>query len=76
MAYRRDDGSEGVKRPDWWPKNPYPEDIFIGRRDELTALIPDANIRTKIAGIMGRMFWQIASDMIWDAMVASQSDEK
>lgn len=63
-----------MKRPDWWPVNPYPSDIFIGRRDELAKLIPDESTRSKVAGIMGRMFWDIASDMIWDRMVASQED--
>ena len=62
------------RKPDWWPVNPYPSDIFIGRRDELAALIPDPDQRTKIAGIMGRMFWDIASEMIWNAMVESQTD--
>jgi hypothetical protein len=62
-----------VKKPDWWPVNPYPADIFIGRRDELATLIPDPNLRTKVAGIMGRMFWDIASDTIWDRMVASDA---
>jgi hypothetical protein len=65
-----------VRRPDWWPKNPYPDDIFIGRRDELVALIPDPVVRSKVGGIMGRLFWQIASDMIWDAMMSSQEGDE
>jgi hypothetical protein len=64
-----------MKRPDWWPKNPYPEDIFTGRRDEYVKLIPDEHTRTKVSGILGRVFWQIASDMIWDSMVASQEED-
>ena len=65
-----------MRRPDWWPVNPYPSDIFIGRRDELARLIPDPDLRTKVAGIMGRMFWDIASDMIWNAMVESQGGDR
>ena len=56
----------GEKKPDWWPKNPYPTDIFTGERDVYVQAIPDDKLRTQCSGILGREFWQIASDMIWD----------
>ena len=55
-----------MNKPDWWPQNPYPADIFIGDRSELPTLIPDGTLRTHLSGIMGRLFWDIASDTIFD----------
>lgn len=60
--------------PAWWPKNPYPEDIFTGTRDDYVKAIPDERLRTKCSGFLGREFWQIASDDIFDAMQEHAED--
>ena len=64
------------KRPAWWPENPYPEDIFPMPREEYSKVIPDANLRGAVAGMLGRVIWDIASDMIFDAMYQAQEEAK
>jgi hypothetical protein len=56
------------KKPSWWPKNPYPEDIFPMKRSEYSKIVPDDKTRTALSGCLGRMFWDIASDAILDAL--------
>ena len=55
-------------KPDWWPKNPYPEDIFPMERSEYVKIVPDDKIRTALSGCLGRTFWDIASETIWDRL--------
>ena len=52
-------------KPDWWPENPYPESIFPMDRKEYSRIVPDPLLRTALSGCLGRMFWDIASDMIY-----------
>ena len=54
-------------KPDWWPKNPYPEDIFPATVADYVKAVPDESLRTALSGALGRRFWSIASDAIWDA---------
>lgn len=53
-------------KPNWWPQNPYPEDIFPMTREDFVEMFPDPKERTAVAGCLGRLFWEIASDSIWD----------
>ena len=55
-------------KPAWWPTNPYPKDKFTMDRDRYPEIIPDPQLRTAISGMLGREFWEIASDMIWDRL--------
>ncbi len=61
-------------KPAWWPKNPYPEDIFEATTKDYCAMVPDRGIRTAISGALGRFFWDIASESIWDALQAANAD--
>ena len=54
-------------RPDWWPKNPYPEDIFTMERSRYQEIVPDPHTRTALTGMLGRLFWNMADNMIWRA---------
>ena len=54
-------------KPEWWPKNPYPVDIFPMPREEYGDIVPDPHTRTALSGMLGREFWEIASDAIWNA---------
>lgn len=56
-----------MKRPDWWPECPYPEDIFPMARERYVEIVSDPEVRTALSGMLGRLFWQIADDMIWQA---------
>ena len=57
-----------TNKPGWWPNNPYPESVFPMRRSEYQNIVPDPKIRTALSGMLGREFWDIASDAIWAAM--------
>ena len=68
-----------MKKPDWWPKNPYPVEIFPMPREDYSKIIPDPNTRTAVSGMLGREFWEIASKCIWDAMcqaIEEQEEER
>ena len=53
-------------KPDWWPENPYPADLFPMTVEEYVAAIPDKKLRTAISGCIGRWAWDVASDAIWE----------
>lgn len=55
-------------KPEWWPKNPYPESVFPMTVDEYCEAVPDGDQRTAISGCLGRMFWDIASEDIYIRM--------
>jgi hypothetical protein len=57
-----------VRKPEWWPQCPYPEDIFPMKRTRYLEIVPDPDIRTALSGMLGREFWMIASDAIWHAL--------
>ena len=58
-----------TNKPEWWPENPYPDDIFPMTDEEYVAAVPDEKLRTSISGCLGRMFWNIASQSIFEVMV-------
>lgn len=66
----------GLVKPSWWPENPYPEDIFTMPRERYPEIVPDPDVRTGLSGMLGRQFWDIASDAIWEAIVAAQADSR
>ena len=57
------------EKPNWWPKNPYPEEIFVMKRERYAEIVPDPDLRTGLSGMLGREFWEIASNTIWDAFL-------
>lgn len=61
-------------KPSWWPQNPYPEDIFPMTVKNYVQLVPDPHTRTALGGCLGRLFWDIASEMIWDRYCEVQSE--
>ena len=64
-----------MSKLDWWPKNPYPEDIFPMSIEEYIKAIPDGNLRAAVSGYLARWAWDVASGMIWDAWQEEKSDE-
>ena len=60
-------GDDMSDKPPWWPNNPYPEDIFPMAREEYEKIVPDPKTRTALSGMLGRIFWEIASEVIWQA---------
>jgi hypothetical protein len=54
----------GKTKPSWWPQNPYPETIFPMKAEEYPAVVPDPHQRTALSGMLGREFWDIASESI------------
>lgn len=43
-------------------------------RTRYAEIVPDPDIRTGLSGMLGREFWEIASDMIWDAIQTHLED--
>ena len=58
-----------MEKPEFWPPNPYPESIFPMPREKYSEIVPDPNTRTALSGMLGREFWEIASESIWDALI-------
>lgn len=65
-----------MDKPSWWPSNPYPADIFVMPRSRYAEIVPDPDLRTGLSGMLGREFWDIASDAIWAAMQQAAEDEE
>jgi len=63
------------EKPDWWPRDPFPEDIFPMARERYQEIVPDPDIRTALSGCLGRMFWEAASDTIFDAFRVAREAE-
>ena len=63
-----------MNKPGWWPQNPYPQDIFTMTREEYVKAVPDPALRTAISGCLGRLFWEICSESIWNAIEANQEE--
>lgn len=55
-----------MDKPEWWPKNPYPDTIFPMTDEEYKKAIPDPKLRTAISGFLSRHGWDVASNMIFD----------
>lgn len=51
-------------KPTWWPRNPYSEIIFPMKRERYAEIVPDPDTRTALSGMLGREFWEIASESI------------
>lgn len=56
-----------MDKPEWWPQNPYPESIFPMHQEKYPKIVPDPDVRTALSGMLGRLFWEVASDDIWRA---------
>jgi len=54
-------------KPNWWPVCPYPESVFTMKRERYPEIVPDPDVRTGLSGMLGREFWNIASEAIWEA---------
>jgi len=65
---------EKQKKPDWWPRNPYPEKIFPMKDEEYVKIVPDPRTRTALSGCLGRGFWDGASAGLWDAFCGAVED--
>jgi len=43
-------------------------------RERYPEIVPDPQLRTALSGMLGREFWDIASEMIWEAMLEAVED--
>lgn len=65
-----------MNKPDWWPQNPYPSDIFPMPREKYEEIVPDPDLRTGLSGMLGREFWNIASEAIWNRLISVAMEEE
>ncbi len=56
------------EKPEWWPQCPYPESVFPLPKEKYEEIVPDPKMRTALSGMLGREFWNIASESIWEAL--------
>ena len=63
-----------MRKPEWFPENPYPESIFPMTDDEYVKAIPDPHLRTAISGFLGRKFWDLAEQAILEAWEEQEAD--
>ena len=54
-----------MDKPSWWPENPYPKSVFPMVREVYPQIVPNEKERTALSGMLGREFWNIASEDIW-----------
>ena len=57
-----------MSKPDWWPQCPYPESVFPMTSDEYVRAVPDPKLRTAISGSLGRLFWELCEQRIFNAL--------
>lgn len=55
-----------MNKPSWWPVNPYPKSVFVMEKSRYAEIVPDPDLRTGLSGLLGRMFWDIASEYIFE----------
>jgi len=60
--------NKNTQKPTWWPENPYPQSVFPMQREQYVEIVPDDDTRTGLSGLLGREFWDIVADAIWEAM--------
>jgi len=65
-----------MNKPDWWPKNPYPESVFTMKEEQYADIVVDSNLRTALSGMLGRLFWNMASEAIWQAILQANEELK
>ena len=65
-----------MNKPSWWLKNSYPPDIFPMPREEYEEIVPDPGLRTGLSGMLGREFWNIASEAIWNRLISVAMEEE
>ena len=65
-----------MNKPDWWPQTPYPSDIFPVPREKYEEIVPDPDLRTGLSGMLGREFWNIASEAIWNRLISVAMEEE
>ena len=62
-----------MSNPTWWPQTPYPESIFPMSFKEACQrykeAIPDGKVRTAISGALGRHFWQLGAEDVYDSLI-------
>jgi len=62
-------------KPLWWPECPYSKDVFTMELSELTKIIKNDKILTAISGCLGRYFWTVASNMIYESWIKYEDNQ-
>lgn len=65
--------TDKTEKPNWWPENPYPEELFPNDAQEYCDILIDPTERTAISGYLGRIFWNLAAKQ-FRTVIELQSD--
>ena len=57
-----------MSKPSWWPKCPWPEDIWSVPWEEYVRGVPDPKLREKISHFLMREGWKKAEEDIWKSL--------
>ena len=64
-----------MNEPYWFPRNPYPEDIFPMSIDKYPQVVPDDSQRTALSGCLGRWFWEMITEDILECMYRAYRED-
>jgi hypothetical protein len=53
-----------MPKPEWWPKCPWPADIWTMTDVEYVKVVADPELRTAISGFLMRRGWELAEEDI------------
>jgi len=66
-------------KPDWWPENPYPTDIFTTSLEDATKAVEPRLTKEELSAYSaawGRHVWDFATEDIWRRMQEEKTDEE
>ena len=56
------------KRPSWWPKCPWPAEVWPMTQEEYVKAVPDPKLRTAISGRLMRVGWELCEKDVWERL--------
>ena len=63
------------KKPSWFPECPYPESLFTMTEKEFIEVLPNPLARSRVSGYLGRLFWNMCSNEIYERWVQQQEEK-
>jgi len=65
-----------MNKPSFWPENPYPESVWPMTMDDVAYEIRDPDMLTAISGSMGRHFYNLALEDVWELVAPELAENE
>jgi len=65
-----------MNKPSFWPENPYPESVWPMTMDDVSYEIRDPDMLTAISGSMGRHFYNLALEDVWELVAPELAENE